>query len=243
MELREYWRIIRRRWWLPVALTLLVGLLSALQLKPWQPAPVSYTVTLRLLVGVMPASNNPATAYDPRYYAWLTSEYLVDDFTEVVHSELFAKNVSARLAQQAITVPAGLIQGSAATGKQHRIITLSFAWPDRAQLALMANAAATELSERATTYFQQLGTDGAGITMLDEPRIDVVGPSLRQRLDLPLRMGLAFLVGLGLIFLLDYVDTSVRERRELEALGFVLLGEIPRYKRRRAAGRPGLSLE
>ena len=232
MELREYWQIIRRRWWLPLVLTLLVGLLSALQLKPWLPQAVSYNATMRMLIGVMPASNNPATAYDPRYYAWLTSEYLVDDFTEVVHSELFAKNVSARLAQQAITWPPGMIQGSAATGKQHRIITLSFNWGDRTQLSAIAKATATELTENSATYFHQLGTDGAGVTLIDGPNIDVVGPGIRQRLDLPLRMLLALLVGLGLIFLLDYLDTSVRNRRELEEMGFAVIGEISKYNRK-----------
>lgn len=245
MELREYWQIIRRRWWLPVILTLLVGLLSALQLKPWRPQPVSYNATMRMLVGVLPASNNNATAYDPRYYAWLTSEYLVDDFTEVVRSELFAKKVSARLAQKAITLPPGVIQGSAATGKQHRIITLSFGWPDREQLTAIANAAAAELSEHAGDYFHQLGTDGAGITVIDGPNIDVVGPGVRQRLDLPLRMILALLVGIGLIFLLDYLDTSLRNRQEVEALGFTLLGEIPRYKAEkvRSTGKKTTPLE
>jgi hypothetical protein len=105
MELREYWQIFRHRWWISVALTTLVALFSLVQLRPWQPAPVSYTATLRMLVGVLPAASIDATAYDPRYYAWLTSEYLVDDFTEVVRSELFAKNVSARLAAQEIIVP------------------------------------------------------------------------------------------------------------------------------------------
>ena len=45
-----------------------------------------YTATLRMLVGVLPAAEADVAAYDPRYYAWLTSEYLVDDFTEVVRS-------------------------------------------------------------------------------------------------------------------------------------------------------------
>ncbi len=229
MELREYWQIIRRRWWIPVVLTLLVGIFSALQLKPWQPQPVSYNASMRMLVGVMPASNANTTAYDPRYYAWLSSEYLVDDFTEVVRSELFTKNVSARLAQAAIILPPGTLQGSAATGKQHRIITLNFSWGDRTQLELIATAAAAELTENVAVYFHQLGTDGAGITLLDGPTVGVVGPGLRQKIELPLRLLLALFVGLGLVFLLDYLDTSVHDRRELEALGFSILGEIPKY--------------
>lgn len=230
MELRVYWEIIRRRWWLPLLLTLLVAAISAGQLRPWEARPPSYSASMRLLVGVLPATAAPATAYDPRYYAWLTSEYLVDDFTEVVRSGLFAQRVSARLADQAIEVPPGMIQGSAATGQQHRIITLSFSWGDEAQLVAIANAAAAEITENAATYFQALGTEGAGVTVLDGPTVGVVGPSLRDRFEWPLRVGLGLLVGLGLIFLLEYLDTSVRNRREVETLGLRVIGEIPKHR-------------
>jgi capsular polysaccharide biosynthesis protein len=229
MELREYWSILRRRWWIPVLLGLLVGLLSLLQLRPWQPKPPAYTASLRMLVGVMPAAAEDVTTYyDPRYYAWLTSEYLVDDFTEVVRSQLFAANVSARLAYQNIVVPPGVIQGSAATGKLHRIISLNLGGGDETQLRQIADAAAAELAENAPAYFQQLGTEGAGVTLIDGPNIGLVGPSVREQLELPLRVLLGVLVGIGLVFLLHYLDTSVREPAELEAMGLPVLGQIPR---------------
>ena len=229
MELREYWSILRRRWWIPVLLGLLVAVLSLLQMRPWQPKPPSYSASLRMLVGVMPATGEDvATYYDPRYYAWLTSEYLVDDFTEVVRSQLFARNVSERLAGQNITVPPGVIQGSAATGKLHRIITLNMSSGDEAQLRQIADAAAAELAENAPAYFQQLGTAGAGVTLIDGPTVSTVGPSVRDQIELPLRILLGVLVGIGLVFLLHYLDTSVREAADLEALGLPVLGQIPR---------------
>ena len=228
MELRTYWQILRRRWWLPLLVAALVALFSLIQLRPWQPAAPAYTASLRLLVGVLPLAGVDAAAYDPRYYAWLTSEYLVDDFTEVVRSALFAKNVSARLAAQSITVPPSTIQGSAATGQRHRIITLNLNWGDQAQLTAIADAVAAELSENAPAYFRQLGTDGAGVTLIDGPTISPVGPSLRSRIELPLRILLGLLVGIGLVFLLEYFDTSIRSREELETMGFTVIGEIPR---------------
>jgi capsular polysaccharide biosynthesis protein len=228
MELRAYWEIVRRRWWLPLALAALVAALSAVQLRPWQTPPPSYTASMRLLVGVLPAAAADVTAYDPRYYGWLTSEYLVDDFTEVVDSELFARNVSDRLAGQNITVPPGVIQGSAVTGQQHRILTLSFGWGDAEELAAIAAAAAAELEENASFYFEQLGTGEAGVTLIDSPTVMPVGPNLREKLEWPLRIGLALAVGVGLVFLLHYLDRSVRDRRALEELGLPILGEIPK---------------
>ena len=231
MELREYWHIFKRRWWIPVLLSLLVGLFSAVQLRVWETQPPTYNAGMRMLVGVLPAESQDTTAYDPRYYAWLTSEYLVDDFTEVVRSALFAENISARLAEESIVVPPGVIQGNAATGKQHRIITLNFNWGDPAQLEAIAAASAAELTENSAFYFQQLGTDGAGVTLLDGPHVAEVGPSLRDKVDLPLRMIIAFLAGVGLVFLLDYMDTSVRGRKDLEAMGMSVVGEIPKYRK------------
>ena len=228
MELREYWAILRRRIWIPLLLLLLVGIFSLWQLKPWQLVPPAWQASMRLLVGVLPATDSDAAAYDPRYYSWLTSEYLVDDFTEVVRSALFAQRVSTRLEGQQIMVPAGAIQGSAATGKLHRIISLSFTWHERTQLEAIAAAAAAELGEDASFYFQQLGTEGAGITLLDGPTISEVAPALRSRLELPLRLLLALLVGVGLAFLLDYLDASVRDEDELAAMGITPLGRIPR---------------
>ncbi len=228
MELREYGTILKRWWWIPVVLALAVGALSALQLQPWETPPPSYSASMRLLVGVLPAADADVAAYDPRYYGWLTSEYLVDDFTEVVRSGLFAQQVSDRLADQSITVPPGLIQGSAATGKLHRIITLSLSGSDRAQLTAIANAAAAELSENAGFYFKQLGTEGAGVTVIDGPGVGEVAPSLRARLDLPLRILLALVVGLGIVALLAYLDTAIRSEADMAAAGLQPLGRIPR---------------
>ena len=233
MELRAYWQIYRRRWWLPVVLTVAVALISLLQLQPWQTPPPTYSASLRLLVSVLPAAAADTTSYDPHYYAWQTSEYLVDDFTEVVRSTLFAQQVSQRLAEQGITIPAGAIQGSSATGKLHRILSLSITWPDRAQLEAITTAAVAELRDNITFYFRQLGTDNALVTILDEPQITPIGPNLRQRLDFPLRLLLTFLAGILLVFLLDYFDTAIRNRQEVEAIGLVVIGEIPRHRLRK----------
>lgn len=231
MELYEYWQILRRRWWLPLLLTLAVAIISALQLRPWQAPPLTYTASLRLLVGVMPAASANATTYDPTYFAWQTSEYLVDDFTEVVRSDLFAQHVSQRLADQGISIPPRLIQGSSNTGRQHRILTLTLAWPDQQQLEAITTAMVAELKENVNFYFRQLATESAIVTVLDEPRVATIAPGLRQRLELPLRIGLALIAGVLLVFLLDYLDTSIRSRQEVEALGLAVLGEIPRDRR------------
>jgi capsular polysaccharide biosynthesis protein len=53
---------------------------------------------------------------------------------------------------------------------------------------------------------------------------------VREQIELPLRILLAFLVGVGLVFLLYYLDDSVRNEHELNAMGIQVIGVIPKEK-------------
>ncbi len=227
MELRTYWRIILRRWWLPVGLAVAVGLLTLVMQKPWQPKPISYSATMRFNVGIQPERIPGVYTYD-RYYTMLTSEYLVDDLGEIVKSGLFAGAVSKRLESQGIVVPAGAIGASTQPGKLHRILTVSVMWGDEAQLRAIANAIAATLTERSADFFGQFSAAEADIRLIDPPAVARVGRPAREQLDLPLRVLLALAAGLGLVFLLDYLDESVRGRDDLERLGLEVLAEVPR---------------
>jgi capsular polysaccharide biosynthesis protein len=196
--------------------------------KPWQAKPVSYSATMRFNVGVQPERIPGVYTYD-RYYTMLASEYLVDDLGEIVKSGLFAGAVSKRLAGQGINVPAGAIGASTQPGKLHRILTVSVVWSDEAQLRHIADAVVATLIERSADFFAQFSAAEADIRLIDPPALARVGRPAREQLDLPLRLLLALAVGVGLAFLLDYLDESVRERSDLERLGLAVLGEVPRH--------------
>ena len=197
-----------------------------MQLRPWQDPPPSYGVTMRLLVGVLPVEE--ADGFDPRYYAWMTSEYLVDDFSEVLATEMFARAVNARLTEKGLSIPANLIRGHANTGEQHRIISLTFTWHDADELQAIADATVAELEENAESYFAQLGTDDAGVEVLDSPVVHRQGQSARDRVEWPLRIILAVIAGIGIAFLREYVDDTVRRREQLQEMGFTVLAAVPR---------------
>ena len=70
-----------------------------------------YQATMRFTIGVSPESDSERVTRDPLYSAYLASEYIADDFAEILRSESFANDVSARLAAEGIAVSAGAIQG------------------------------------------------------------------------------------------------------------------------------------
>ena len=229
MELREYWRIVHRRLWLIailVLVVLVVGLISR------SPQPARFQATSRFSVGLQP---EPTTgeyyAYD-RYYTWLASEYLVDDLAEVVGGTAFAREVEAALRAQS-TSPSHPLTGAFSASTKHRTLTLQIMWDNAEELGGIATAAQQVLDEQSATFFGQLGERGVDIRAIDPPFIVPVGPGLREQLDLPLRLLLALVTGVALVFLLHYLDDAVYDRTEVEDLGMVVLAELPSHPHHR----------
>lgn len=230
MELRTYGAIIRRRWWVVVA-PILVALALGLMRRP--PPPV-YTLSLGLLVDVpsLPAETN--LTIDPRWTAPQAAEYLVDDLSVFVRGGEFAKLVQARLPAD-FQGDVGQIASTAASQSQHRTVTLTItrgAASDEIanrELAAIGQAAVAALREDTPRYFVRLNGQPE-IRVIDGPHFGRVSDGLRDRLDLPLRLLLALLGGAGLAFLLHYLDSRLYTVNDVEALGIVVLGEVPRVR-------------
>ncbi len=227
MHLRTYWYVVRRRWWLPALMVTLTLVLWLVQPAP----PPMYVATMRFLVGVRPEPLTPGVYGYDRYYTWLTSEYLIDDFSEVVRGSAFAGRVSARLQDQGITVPPGAIQGSTQTGKLHRLITISVTWPRPEELEQIAQAVVATVKEDADTFFPQVFSYGTEAILVDGPHVGPVTPGLRERLEGPVRVLLALLIGIGLVFLWHALDDRLYDRDAVQELGLPVLAEVPRSYR------------
>lgn len=222
-EIREYWRIIRARWYIPVVLTVLT---VALTLLTAQTPPPSYVASTRFTISV--SADRPLSGVDPALTGAQASEYIRDDFVEVIRSDLFANDVNAVLNDPQLKISKGNISG--AVEKQRRIMSLAITWDNPEQAKRIAEAAVRALATQNAKYFAQMGAQGATVTILDEPTVSAVTPGLRDRLDIFIRAGIAFLAGIVLVFILDYLDDSVRGARDVEKMGLQVLGEIPDRK-------------
>jgi capsular polysaccharide biosynthesis protein len=236
MELRQYWRIVWRRIWIPA---LVLGVVLVASLVGRRTAPSQYQASARVLVDVPPLQAEQGMGFDPRLTAPQATEYLVDDFSVFVGGQAVAQEVSQRLADQGIQVPAGVIQSSTASQKIHRVVVVQVTWPDPDQALTILSATIEVLRQEAPAYFGRLGTLQPQVTLFDGPSVSVLPASLSERLDLPVRLLLAVLAGLAVCFVLDYLDDSVRDGAELEGMGIRVLTEVP--ARRNWAGRNQLS--
>jgi hypothetical protein len=223
MELIRYGQILLRRWWLIVGLlaVVAVGTLLTTDRSPVQ----HYAVSMRFNVGLEPAPPpNAEYTYAP-LDIWRTSEYLMDDLASANRGADYARRVAARLNEPGVN-----LAGTLGASTEFRVLTVSAHGTDDALLAEVAEAAAAVLREESGELVGPLGNARPVLRLIDPPVVVPVGRGLRDRLDLPIRLGLALLAGAAGALLLDYLDRSVRGADELEAMDLAVLAQIPRHK-------------
>ena len=227
MELRAYWKVLKRRWLLilvPALVVLAVGLAT------YTPPPPAYNVGVRFIVGQLPAAA-AALEDEERLANWQASEYVVNGLTDWAHGLKFAQMVSERLAAQGIEVPASTIMSGLHADNTRSMMQLSLTYGgDPDVLRAMMLAAIDVLQTENGNALPQLAGTPATLLVLDEPVVNLISAGIRHQLDLLLRLILALGAGLGLAFLVEYLDPTLRGREELEELSLPVLGEIPRHK-------------
>jgi capsular polysaccharide biosynthesis protein len=229
MELRVYWKILFRRWWLVV--TPVAVVLAYVVATYASPGPV-YQVVMRFAAGTEPAGLSEE--YD-RYYPWLTSEYIANGLADVAMTESFARAVAAQLSGSDHNIPHDAIQRGIITDNAQSILVVYVMWADVEQIVAIAEAITTELTENGAAYFPQLAGVEPAVRRLDTPTPVPLPPGLRAQLMGPaIKVGLAAVAGVALALLWHYLDPTIREAGELEGLGMVVLAEIPRRQRRKS---------
>jgi len=205
--------------------------------------PTRYGLTARLLVTQTPLAQ-AGQAQNPdsnSVGSWQASEFILDDLPQVLTSALFAQDVSALLAQQGYQLPPGSIQGALGAATTHRAVDLAVS-ADSPELAVaIARAAAETLEANGLKYWDRQGSGGGpGLQVAILTLPETAGPlsnTRRSLLNVALRSGLAFAAAVGLAFLLHYLDRTLRDREQVEALiGVPVIGGIPSERARPRKG-------
>lgn len=229
MELMLVWRFIRKRWWIMLLPVVLVAFYAVPQLLRNEQGGVNRYTTSFSYSAAQEQSNLPDRDGDFQD-VWLASEFVVNAFTDWVKSSSFRAEIADILNDDSLNL--GALEVAADNSRSIGVVT--FAYPDGAALEQIAGAAIEVLQTRSQAYFPHLGEAPAEVTILNEPVIVAVPPSLPNRVAPILQLGVAFFAGLMLALLVEYLDPTLRNAYELEALGLPTLASIPRHGGNRA---------
>jgi len=226
MELRSLWKIARRRWWI-ILLPSVTAFAYAAYLYAKSPHNGGFSTAIRFTAAQPPADESKGYE-DGSYYPWLASEYVVNALTDWVQTSTFRDEVSAALKIKGVDISSAALQGAGLRADNQRSVMVLYAnWPDPNQLQAIADAATDVLKNRSGAYFPQLGQQGLSVVPLDDPAIAPVPAPLSQKLNPLLRFAVGMAAGIALAFLIDYLDPTLHDRGEVEAIGLPVIAEIP----------------
>lgn len=203
MELKEYLAALRRRWLLILTLPVLVALFA---LYEDQTRTVQYTATARVSIEGVEDEPVPGDFEFDSYYNWLSTEFMIDDLTEIVGGSVFAENVAERMNESGAPLTADDVAGALSADRQHRILSIMATTSDHGRSVVIANAAAVELGENSAAY---LGADDGSPPVLVRPveiPLNAEADTLRMRLVLVFGILVAGGAGLLLAMLVEYLD-------------------------------------
>jgi capsular polysaccharide biosynthesis protein len=227
MDLRSYWQILKRRWIYvigPVAIVLILGLIT------YDKPATNYNAGIRFIVGQEPTIA-AIESDEERLANWKTSEYVVNTLADWVKGGQFAQLVSEDLSEDGIVVAPQAIVGGTTSDSTRSMMVLSITYFDPLVLEQIMQAAADVLINQNELGLPQLGGETAQLVQLDEPIVNSISASIINQLDLPLRIALAFFAGIGLAFLVEYLDPTIRNSDELELMELPVIGLIPGNKK------------
>jgi capsular polysaccharide biosynthesis protein len=232
MELKQLWAVIVRWWWLIVIPTLVALALTLPSLRNVISPPPGYAVHIRFTASQPPLADSAHTFEDQSYIPWLASEYAVVNLAAWMRTDTFADEIAKALKAEGHDLPPESVRGAIANADAARsIMTLYLAWSNPDEIKLIAEAAITVLREQNQVYFPQFGAQKAVITPLDDVIIVPTAPPITSRLSPLVRVLVGLAAGLALAFLAEYLDPTIRNRRDVEALfDLPVLSEIPRHR-------------
>ena len=231
MELRRYWAIVWRYRLVVLALPLLVGLVTSALFFVGAP---SYTAKMKMQLVLAPpqaTAENDFFRYDT-YYTYLATEYAVDDLADVLNGNAFAAAVAATLRGPDFNLDLDddEVMGTFQANRSHRVIEIEATTGDRDRSVAIARAVMLTLQRDPLKYFSKgdlAPKQEAAIIPVDQP-LEARGNRVNRALNVIVQTALAGCAGLGLAFLLAYLNDRIRDAAGVEeALGLPVLGQIP----------------
>lgn len=218
MELQEYLSILKKRWSLIVVITLLAalasGLVSYFVIKPTYKSDIS--------VIIQKQDNIDSKSTTQNYNDVLMYQQLVKTYSEFVKSRAVGEDTIQKLK---LDMKVEQIQGmiSVAPKGNTEFLTITVSSKDAKQAMDIANQLALSLKDISKSVKKS-----DNVQILDPAMMPTSQASPRPVLNIAIAFFLGLMVSVGVIFLLEYLDNTVKSPEDIEKLlGIPVIGTIP----------------
>lgn len=224
MELKQYAYIVKKRLWLISLIVVLVcsaaGFYSLYMLQP------QYEASAKLIVNKYKDQSAPMNAIDLNSIN--TNIQLIKTYKEIIRTPRMMQLVADQYPQLGQSAGELLGKVSVTSVNDTQVMSISVKDDSYARAAQIANAVANVFKEEIPKVMQ---VDNVSILNLANPQGKAAPVSPNVKMNLIMAFALSLLAGLGLAFLLDYLDDTIKREEDVHAvLGLPSLIVIPKMK-------------
>lgn len=222
LDLREIFQIIRKRLWIILLITILSvtasGVVSYYVLTP------SYEASTTIIIGNSPKQ---AKEYGYDYSDVLMYQQLAKTYGEIASSRSVAVNASRRLGQG--VTPGEILSKITVTPRTDtQVMEITATSISNEDAMRTANALSEAFIEEAMRIFPT-----GNVQIMDSATLPKNPVSPRPMLNMAIAFFIGLMVSLGIIFLKEYLDNTIKTENDIHnLLDIPVIGIIPHYRER-----------
>lgn len=222
MELKEYLQIIKKRLWLVIILPVIAALIT-FSVCSYYMEPV-FEAKASLLVGIIPFDQEYQMSYDDI----LMYEQLIKTYSELTQSKLVAKETLSRL-NNGMTLEELQSSITVTNKADSQIIEVTAQDTDPKMAADIANTLSQVFIEKVDSLMNSDDTK-----FMDRADIPIEPAKPRVMLNTAIAFFLGLMMSLGIIFLREYLDNTLKTENDIERyLAVTVLANVPYVKGRK----------
>jgi capsular polysaccharide biosynthesis protein len=218
MELQEYLSILKKRWSLLVvvtlAATLISGVVSYFVIKPTYKSDIS--------VIIQKTDNGDSKNTSMNYNDVMMYQKLVKTYSELAKSRTVAEHAISALG---LDMKPDTLRGmiTVAPKGDTEFLTITVTSKDAQQSMSLANQLAKSLKEVSVQIKKS-----DNVQILDPAQLPTSPDNPKPLLNMAIAFFLGLMVSVGIVFLLEYLDNTIKTPDDIEKLlGIPVIGTIP----------------
>ncbi|GGG21766.1 YveK family protein [Paenibacillus abyssi] len=221
MELKQYMKIIQKKLWLIAAIVLIACLGTAV--KSFYFTTPIYEANAKLIVN-QTVQNNELTVG-----AVQTNVMLINSYKEIIQSAAIMDKVIEQHPEFELTREQLASNITVSSANNSQVMNLSYTDASYEKAANIVNAVSNVFKEQIPTIMKI-----DNVTILNEANVnDTANPiNISPIMNILIGFVVALMMALGLVFLLDYLDDTIKSEAELEeALGIPMLALVTKMNK------------
>lgn len=235
MELKQYFRIIQKKWWL-IAVIIIIAI-AATGVKSYYFTTPIYAANAKLIVnqssGDGTATLNASTIQ--------TSIFLINSYKEIIKSSAVMNKVVEKYPNLGNS-PGGISAGISVTSANNsQVMNLVYHDTSYANAAAVVNAVSTVFKEQIPHIMK---VDNITILSEADPTASPAPININPIMNMLISFVVSFMLAIGLVFLLDYLDDTLKTEADItEMLDIPVLavvGNITKSEMKKGARKKAL---